>query len=292
MMVVSTDHPKSGEEPKSAGQLVLELVSAIAGFAAFLSALMLYFGYTYTSALFGYFGIMPGVLGLGSTDYLLRSAEVVFRPVVFATLLLALIIGLAWSSRKVEADWAAFAISGILWSITFIGPALALHVFLQRDLPAYLGASGLVCSGAAILVLHNMRNRQTFPSPYVPVLIIGTLLAAIGAFWLMSNYAAYLGTHRAECITKGECALPDAFVYTKEFLVLPGGQDQTGRKLAPWGYMYSGFKVLTYANDRWFLIQLPCEGKQPCSDTTLSPTVILPDEKDSILVRVQPLRRS
>src|SRR3954447_24345850 len=74
---------------------VLELVAGIGGAAGVTGALLYYFGWARSAALFGWFGVDVGVLELSFQDYLLRSVLSAFWPAV-AVAVVALLALLAY----------------------------------------------------------------------------------------------------------------------------------------------------------------------------------------------------
>src|SRR6478609_215506 len=96
---------------------ILEIVTAVGGYMAVLSALMLYFGYLRTRELFKYFGVPLGVLQLSTTDYLLRAPDVFFEPVVWSTFGLAILVTLSVAveiADRRQDSKLSMAIRGVL----------------------------------------------------------------------------------------------------------------------------------------------------------------------------------
>ena len=84
----------------------------------------------------------------------------------------------------------------------------------------------------------------------------------------------------AQEVAAGWLPRPAATVYSKTDLGIAGIQDPNSQPRTvtqSWPFTNSGYKVLAYANNRWFLIQ---QQWQPGT-----PTIILPDS-DSVRVEV------
>jgi hypothetical protein len=296
------DGPPSRETPapdpaKSSGKSILEYVTTVGGFTAVLSALLLYFGYTRTATLYGYFGLPIGVLDLSTTDYLLRSAEVIFRPTIWATAGLALLVGFIYAFRRVESRGLRNVLRGALAVIALIA-AIAAVAGLFEKIPASWAAFLLAVSGGCVIFAYDLAREEKPLNPPVGVLAIGILLIVAAAFWSMNLYAYHVGVTKADCYAQNSCTLPDAVIYSKDYVALPGGQEQPGKQRQPWGYVFSGggggdaegggvFKVLAYANHRWFLLPFSWDStaKQWKWDRKQH-TVILPDDDKNVLVRV------
>jgi hypothetical protein len=58
-----------------------------------ITALLYYFGWVYTNSFFRYFGIDTSLIGYGTSDYVLRSIRVAFRPVAYLALAAFLLLG-------------------------------------------------------------------------------------------------------------------------------------------------------------------------------------------------------
>ncbi|MBU3063248.1 hypothetical protein KO481_17140 [Nocardia sp. NEAU-G5] len=78
----------AADEPprKSDVTSVFAVVGAVTSQAALISGLLFYFGWTYSHAYYGYFGVDVGMLGLSTSDYLLRSINVTFWPAILTVL--------------------------------------------------------------------------------------------------------------------------------------------------------------------------------------------------------------
>lgn len=288
---------RSGDdaESESAARSVLEYVTAIGGLTAAISALLIYFGYESTATLFGYFGVPLGILDFNTTDYLLCSAEVMFRPVLYATCALALLSAIVYLCRRVQSRHPQIAQRKLFYPFALLAALGAIIAIagLVGGVPGRWAGVALAVSGGCAVVVYDVARRRDTTGLALSILTVGILLILVAAFWLTNIYAYHSGIRKAECITRDECKLADAVVYTKEFMPLPGGQQQPGSARPSWGYVFSGFKVLGYADHRWFLTsfswdpdarQWKWNGKQH--------TVILPDNDQEILVRVLPLGAS
>src|SRR5215510_12251894 len=72
---VGAEHQRSADIWRT-----VELAASVVGPVTVLAALLYYFGWVRTAALFDYFGIDQRLLGYTTQDYLARSAGVAFRP--------------------------------------------------------------------------------------------------------------------------------------------------------------------------------------------------------------------
>jgi len=262
---------------------LLETLGAIAGASALLSALMLYFGWVRTRVLYEYFGVPVGILRYSTTDFVLRSADVFFRPVIWSILavagLVAVLIGADVLDRRLARWWlhlclratlaaaaGAFAVIGILGLVDAVDP--------------WSAAVALCISGVLIVVQYVFYHRATvLPLPVI-VVVIGLVLTVAAMFWTVSVYAAGIGTSIAADIAAGTLPRPAATIHSKTDLGMAGIQQSNFPgpvDKQSWPFTYSGYKLLAYANDRWFLISQQWQAG--------SPTVILADD-DSLRVEL------
>jgi hypothetical protein len=63
---------------------LLTIIGAVTSQVALITAVFYYFGWVYTHAFLGYFGIDPVVAGYTTADYVLRSINVAFLPFIYA----------------------------------------------------------------------------------------------------------------------------------------------------------------------------------------------------------------
>jgi hypothetical protein len=278
---VSDDkQPNDGLFPVKA---LLETLGAIAGASALLSALMLYFGWVRTRVLYDYFSVPVGILKYSTTDFVLRSADVFFRPVIWTILalagLVAALIGADVLDRRIAKWWLRLFLRGTLAAVA--GACVVIGTLGLVDAVDPWSAAVSLCLGGVLIVMQYVfYRRATVLRPPVIVVVIGLLLTVAAMFWTVSIYAAGTGTSIAANIAAGTLPRPAATVHSKTDLGIAGIQQPNSR--APgdkqsWPFTYSGYKLLAYANDRWFLISQQWQAG--------SPTIILPDN-DSLRVEL------
>ncbi|MBP1820618.1 hypothetical protein [Mycobacterium sp. OAE908] len=270
---------------------VVELITTITGYAAVLSALMLYFGYARTRIFYEYFGIPVGALHFSTTDYLLRSPDTFFRPVIWATVALAVISALSLAAGHVEAEMSA------KWRVTFrctLGIVTALAAIYALSALSFVTASqnstlklsapiALAFSGALLIIQYQMYRSRAGLKPPIATVAIAVLLITGAAFWATSIYAQKVGSESAQSIAHTPHALPEVVILSKKDLPFSGGipiQSAKSDSQQPWRSMFTGYRVLIYASDRWFLVRTDWNEK--------APTVILPDGDESIQVKLLP----
>lgn len=256
----STDSARVG-----AAQLI-EKVSAVIAPVTALTALFVYFGFVRTSAFFGYFGINLGVLKLSVQDYVLRSVHVSFGAVVRLALVGALLIALNQGVALILARRAAGERTdrALRWTLTTSGAVLVvlgLTSAVNRAVTAVLNpliGSALLALGAIMMLRFGstlLGNRDGSSGHRTSVLTAVVLV--IAGFWAATIYAQDLGLEAARSIDASVGRLPLVTVFSAEPLDLPG-RDVIASRITvgdqQYRYRYSGLSLLTYSNDRWFVI--------------------------------------
>ena len=183
---------RSSDGP-SAAKAAVEVITTVAGSTALLSALMLYFGWVRTRVLFDHFGVPVEILRFSTTDYLLRSAEVFFKPVILATFALACLGAVSVSANFAESKGtkrARIAARVILAAVAGVSAVVGVLGLLRIVDPGW-GALMLIVSGALVVVQYRMYRGGTWFRPPVIVLVIGLLLTIAATFWAVAIYAGH-----------------------------------------------------------------------------------------------------
>lgn len=217
-----------------------------------LSALLFYFGYASTRAMYEYFGVDVDTVGLGSQDYLMRSPRPLLVPLI--GLLLLGVFGL-WlhvsiinqlasprggRARARVAARSAVAAGGIilLSSVVFV---MLYPVRAIRDWPAYDLVVPL-CLALGIVLLAYGRHvvalsaAQSYPHDgtepsnlddggeqarrslrrVATVLVVSVVAASV--FWATATLAQWSGRGQAEVLADRLGELPSVILDTKERL--------------------------------------------------------------------------
>jgi len=277
------------EQPRRRGALqTVESVSAVIAPLTVVTALLFYVGWVRTRAFFSYFGVSAALVGFSPQDYVLRSAEVGFGAVLLLALAGVVLVGLdrlvaiviARVSGRVLGQWVRWGLAGLGASLVLIGLGGARAEAAVAVVPPIAGA-GLLALGAVLFLRFGAESpsRQGLLRPGTTGLSIVVL--AVACFWAVTIYARDLGVGAAVAIDGDARSLPLVTVYSSEPLDLPGtnviptrvlGEDQR------WNYRYTGAVLLTYSNERWFLIPEPASGDYRSSVVVL---------RDSESIRVE-----
>lgn len=256
--------------------------------ATALTALLLYVGWVRTRAFYGYFGVNSGALGLSPQDYILRSADVGLGAVVLLALAAGVLLALDWLlafllNRAEGRRWGRWARP----ALATVGAALTLAGLSSVTAEASVAATPPLTSAVLIAMGAVLLLRFGIGSPGQPA-VFGPATGAFGlavllvvACWAANSYAQQIGTAAAVAIDQNPTALPVVTVFSDEPLDLPGAYISPAQVPKPderTTYRYTGARLLTYGNDRWFLIT------ESASPSYRSPVVVL---RDTESVRVE-----
>jgi hypothetical protein len=260
--------PVSGVEGDPPLLKVVELAGSIAAPVTVFTALLYYFGWVRTNAVFRYFGVDPAILAFGLPEYLTRSAGTAFKPVVVLLLVAALILLAGRAVDVVERRWSGvrIAVGGhrltirpvasllLLAGIVSMATGIAVAVGLVAYSPIW-AAFALACGGLAAWHgarhLASRRGLSRRPSFVERALLFGVIATAL--FWATAAYSQQIGDQLAQFIDSDPATQPEVTLHSAEDLNMwtePDAVSEQGR----FPHTYKGFRLLIYANDRWFLL--------------------------------------
>ena len=276
----------SAGDPASTVKVLIGLVTSVVGYAAAISALMLYFGYIRTRDLYLFFGVDVGALSLSATDYNLRAAQLFFHPLIWITIAVVTFYALTAGATRIERETRGKLRLGLRCTLALMTLTAGIYAF-RGLLGIGQGKKAAVALGlcaALTIVQYKMYRHIRGASRSTEIVLTGAAALLIGAaaFWWTTIYAQEAGLQAAHAYAY-EGAGREIVIYSKNQLMLEGATDlrsdaSPGDDQHPWRYAYVGYKVLVYANDRWFLF------RQPWNDSAY--TAILPADDDSIQVRL------
>jgi hypothetical protein len=274
--------------PRDVGRIV-ELIAAVVAPVTVLTGLLAHIGSVRNRAYYGHLGVDQNLLQLSVQDLVLRSADVTFgalaRLLAVALALVALDQLLAATARRGNARHhliTVLAAAGVVLAVA--GLLLAVGVGPASGPTPLLGA--LLLGTGTVIAFRFGRARAAArpPGPIPTAALVTALLLAL--FWAATLYAQDLGRRAATDVDEGRAPLPVVGVYSDEYLDLPGRNITASAAPVPAGgevYRYSGLRLLTYANERWFLIT------EPRSEQYRSRVVVLRDTEDVRIEVVAPV---
>jgi hypothetical protein len=273
------------DQPDGSGQSPARgLAGLIAANLSLIVAIMIYMGWAYENAFYGYFHLNPLELGVGTQDYLLFSLNL-FKPFIVVAAVVAVLIAVA--GTKVASSLAKVAILMVGKFARFVRTAPRLK-WLNRMIPP--GIRGklwklprvLMCLGIATtaigLLLYAIADYVPVSTYLVlgllalgPLLLTWTLRATrqgrvlyalavavliVCALWAGSLYANSRGTGAAEAFTSNIDAKTAVLVYSVQPLALSGNYVSVHKLPAglEYRYRYEGLRLLYMNSSTYYLL--------------------------------------
>lgn len=242
---------------------VLKLITSIGSPIALATALLFYFGWVRSEAQARAFGADASVFQMSTQDYVLRSVNVLFFPIILLLLLALLAIRVDKMLRKParKPAWLpTFArILRFSW-LFFLALGILLYAVAGRlgdvTLPLWVALAILGPTYGALL-RRDVRAEGTTFSP-VTVGLLVTLVTVL-LFWQTERVARLGGEALAQDIQDNMGDRLNAVdVYSVKDLQLAGpGVAETriaGGADTAYGFSYSGLYLLQRSGDAYFLV--------------------------------------
>lgn len=259
-----SEQDESGAEPPT-GNPVLRWAAGILANVTVITALLVYFGWQRADVMASELGIDESVLGMSTTDYVLRSVG----PVL-ALLVIVGVAGLLWlrldhalAPRVRDDGRSSRLVRHALRALSVAWLALPMIVWLlwwPFEEQAYVAMPFGIGAGI-LLTMYGTHLRTTLPgAPEGKSLTLmwtfTAVIAGVCLFWGASNYASVLGVSLAQQTVVTD--LTKVTVYSTKRLNLAAGVETvlpaaTDKKDA-FQYRYSGLRLLNRTGGHWFLI--------------------------------------
>jgi hypothetical protein len=252
----------------------VETVGLIAAPLTVITALMFWIGWMRTVEIFEHFGIHVRLVDLSNQDYVQRSVDGLFIPLVA---LLALGIVGNWTNAVIRDRVVRRRRRRVVFimavSLLVVGiPALLLGV-LGLAVPLMLSGWALLFSplllGAGVLTViysrwlwrcrRGMQSARFVLVPWSRVeLTLVSLLLVLCAFWAATEYARAVGRGEGARFAAQVAQNPGVIVYSEQRLYLDG--PNVNEEILPeqppskFRYKYSGLRLFAESKDRLFLL--------------------------------------
>ena len=252
----------------------IELVSLILAPSSILTGLLFYFGWVYTNARSLYFGIDPSLLGFGTSDYLLRSFDVLQIPLRAALLVILVFVKghaplMAWAEggqhgRSLRRLTNLIGAIGCFLLIVGFSGYTPWPVFGTRFLITQLG----LCFGTGALAYSSFLKRAVRLKPadnsagnrrteVLGAVAMGlfmtlTLFLAVGQW---ADSAGKQSARRLEALLP--LARPSVTVYSEKNLHLGGpgvAVSEFSDPDAAYRFRYTGLSLLIRSGGKYFLL--------------------------------------
>jgi hypothetical protein len=233
--------------------------------AAVLTALLYYFGWVRTQAIFGYFGIDATLLGFSVTDYVLRSVNAAFLPlIVFGLVVLLLneihrrvvVPALAGRWPRVTPRVVARGMTVATVGCVVLAGAVAVGMVALGTLGVVLPLA-LVVVAATLGYLDHLRADDTAAVPRGPRPFLLVALGLVGLLWSIAIHAQETGEEAAAGIAGDLGARPHVVLYAAERQAIAGPGvtvDELPQTGSRYHYRYDGLRLLVQGADRYLLV--------------------------------------
>ncbi|MFE9137740.1 hypothetical protein [Streptomyces sp. NPDC007355] len=243
--------------------------ATLAAPTTFIGALLLYFGFAYTDALYAYFGVDAATLGFSTQEYAMRSAGALYIPAgVALTVALACVL-VYYAARTLGhrgtplppgSRWVPYVISacGLVMFVLGVLGGFAVWSAGAMDTPLLIGG------GLALVVFGRALSFKLTGADY-PVarerlaLALVAALVGLSCFWAVHAYAKRHGADDGRYLARHLWLRPAVTVDTAERLYFPPRQVRetalpvTGAEQR-FRYRYEGLRLLAEVKGRMFLI--------------------------------------
>jgi hypothetical protein len=253
---------------------VLRLLGTVVAPTTLLTGLLFYFGQMYVAGYCRYFGVNFTTLDLSVRDYLTRSVEGIFLPLVLAA---ALALVVLWLVRVVfqllDEPTRERVLRTGLPIVAAVGAALIVLAAVALavggtvgDTAPELGGLSLTAGVVAVTVsvprLLDRRRSGDVPAALRAEVAVAEwtaafVLASVGLFWAVGSYATGIGTGRAEEMAAALPVWPDTVLYSERDLGLhAAGITQTAcaGEGSAYRYRYDGLKLVLQSGGQYFFL--------------------------------------
>ena len=254
---------------------LLTVFGAIVAPTTLLTGLLFYFGRLHITGFFRYFRVNFTVLDLTVNDYLIRSADGLFRPVGAVTVfgLMALWLNRVLVERLqpgTRQKALRFLVPGlVVLGVLLLGVALADLLDPGALIPSYPEAGGLGLAGGVLLLAYAAHLSRTFrrgtgalrhrvaETTRLAEWGLAFLLLSIGLFWAVGSYAIAVGTGRAEQLHAELAEQPDAVLYSQTSLrlaVVGVTEIRCEDPEAAFRFRYDGLKLILQSGGQYLFV--------------------------------------
>lgn len=269
------DRPTTGSPQLADISRVGKLFGKVVAPATLLTALLFYFGWSFAYWFFDYLGVNSTLLGLTTQEYLMRSVDGLFFPLmVIAVLCLAVMWGRAvlpdrlapaWRVRLSHVSVRGSAVVGLLLLVNGITGVLPrTHTVLNSALvvaPLSLVLGVLLLSHAA----HAHRRswgrvgKRGDGNDWRPLAewTATFLLVGLGLFWAANDYSAALGATRARELVSELAQAPSTRVFSDKSLSLHATgvvEVRCSDPEAAYHFRYDGLVLVLQSGDQYLLL--------------------------------------
>ncbi|MDQ1044146.1 hypothetical protein [Streptomyces sp. V4I2] len=245
-------------EPPPVAPKWLELLGTAGSFLSLFTAVLFYFGWASTDAETRALGLRDTLFRFSTADYLLRSVDALYLPVLVAA---AVSIAATALHQRVQRDPARAARALRALRHAWVPSVLLLPVYYVAQDVLELLLPLLILTGVLVSAYARTRpgSDATAPRPgaariWAPALLV----AVIALFWAVYAYAGIVGRGRADTTAATvDQGFPAVVVFSEQDLLIRGGGScfaVVDAKGSPYRYRYAGLRLFHVSGDRLFLV--------------------------------------
>jgi len=282
------------EDPTKVSVRAVQLLTTIGPPLTVATALLFYFGWARTSIEARQLGVDDSVFGYSTQDYVLRSIDALFLPIVVtaaAGIIVLLLHG--WLVAGIESDRGRYrrgvarGFAAIALPACLVLPATGLAA--ERAWPQLAGlilplsiVLGLLLTDYSAILRRRLSARSRSPAERRRLTVVRSMMAVLitaALFWWVSQFAAVVGRGLAYQIADDVDRLTGVVVYSEKDLQLsaPGVRvTHLAGDATAYSFRYEGLRLLERSNGRLFLL--------PAGWTIDSGTLVVVPDDDRVRV--------
>jgi hypothetical protein len=246
------------------------LLGTIVAPTTLLTALLFYFGWSHAYWYYDYFGVNATLLGLTTRDYVQKSLDGLFVPMLVVACVGLLLL---WGHALVRARLGAGARPGVLrvlvpavaaTGLVLVAAAL-VSVFVATPLSRRLVGTPLTLAAGVLLLVyavHLWRLTGGGSAPRASWVAVAEwaavfVLVGLSLFWAASDYSASVGISRARRTVARLPTYPSVVLYSERSLSLraPGVRETRCRDPeAAYRYRYEGLTLALQSGDQYLFL--------------------------------------
>jgi hypothetical protein len=252
--------PSATADAKTALQLIAQIGSPL----ALITVLLLYFGWVRSDAQARALGYDVSLLAFSTQDYVLRSVNVLFFPIVFV-LLMALCLNLlhqrilrsikqgsgikatTYAVRSLKVSWVVIPIAAGILIVR--APSIGVIV-----LPMML-TFGILGTIYGVVLQRQLAPDRSRPSVLTQSLVVALLIVTV--FWSTERVAGAMGNAFADYIAADPEQLVSVTIFSpkKLQLTMPGVvETRFADPSSAYGFRYDGLRLLLHSGGNYFLL--------------------------------------
>ncbi|KAB1984646.1 hypothetical protein F8144_28250 [Streptomyces triticiradicis] len=264
-----------------------ELVNSIVGAASFVGALLLYAGYIYTNAYFGYFHLDTFAVGFDTFELIVRSLRLATLPALGSLTLALLVPGLLRIVARLSLPdrygrWLRrVGVAAARCYLAFVGFGVILMLAWRWIQPVnwlapLLVAIGLLLGRTQAAAPAGGSHSSTWERS------MSLLVAGLFLIWMVALVAGQLGRQDARHDADQLVRRVSVVVLSTDRLSIssPGLVVEDLGRGVHYRYRYSGLRLLVERDHRYYLLSL---GWHKNTD----PTIVIEDD-DSTRIELRP----